>query len=351
MGIKGLNSFIDKKYPNSLKSGNIKELKGKKIAIDTNYLMNIHMSHAQNEVLDAIDDPLTENIDSFVRRRIAIKMIIEEFVIPILRYGIYPIFVFDGEKRKLKVETVEKRKKKTTNSYEKLKKEREYSKSLTDPIDIITSRDKAKKIMRYCYHVSETDMIHLYNIFQELGLNPLKAAYDGEKLCCSLTIEGQAEAVYSKDSDCLPLGSPKTIKSLITRGGYMKYYCIETILEELDMSFSMFRAFCIMCGTDFNDNMTRVGPATAYKLIKKHRRIKYFPDKYPTEVLNYEAVKEIFKYEKSDAITVMGDCVSLFPDMSKLDQAKPECSIYGVSSLSEKIFQLYDELPSSIYSK
>ena len=60
---------------------------------------------------------------------------------------------------------------------------------------------------------------------------------------------------------------------------------------------------CILCGTDYNKNIYKVGPKKAYDLLKKHESIDNFT--IDTSILNHIRVRELFcpKYDTFNIIS------------------------------------------------
>ena len=59
----------------------------------------------------------------------------------------------------------------------------------------------------------------------------------------------------------------------------------------LNISDNSFLDFAICCGTDYNLNMTKVGPQRAYQLIQKHKSIDSIPN-VDTTCLNHVRVEK-----------------------------------------------------------
>jgi len=89
------------------------------------------------------------------------------------------------------------------------------------------------------------------------------------------------------------------------------------VLEVFNMTKEQFLDFCIMCGTDYNKNIFRVGPSKAYKLLLEHKSIEGIGQNTVLDisVLNHVRGRELFReYEKSDvAVPYCG-----FPDFTEL---------------------------------
>ena len=67
------------------------------------------------------------------------------------------------------------------------------------------------------------------------------------------------------------------------------------MLQVLGLTASEFLDFCIMCGTDYNKNVFRVGVEKAYKYITTYHNIEHVP--LDTTILNHEKVRSMFRIE------------------------------------------------------
>ena len=73
--------------------------------------------------------------------------------------------------------------------------------------------------------------------------------------------------------------------------------------SKLDLTKDEFLDLCIMCGTDYNKNIFRVGPEKSYKYIKQYSSIENIGKntKHDISVLKRERVRELFKeYSQKD---------------------------------------------------
>ncbi len=48
----------------------------------------------------------------------------------------------------------------------------------------------------------------------------------------------------------------------------------EEMLKELELSYDEFVDLCILCGCDYSQSIDGIGPVTAYKLIKEHKKLE-----------------------------------------------------------------------------
>ena len=65
-----------------------------------------------------------------------------------------------------------------------------------------------------------------------------------------------------------------------------------------------------MCGTDYNDNIPRIGSKTAYKHIKNYRSIENFSEETSTDIsiLKQDRVRELFTVFEDYNITTIPFC-------------------------------------------
>ncbi|CCV02535.1 hypothetical protein IIV31_163R [Armadillidium vulgare iridescent virus] len=120
---------------------------------------------------------------------------------------------------------------------------------------------------------------------------------EAEALCAFLEKEGTVAAVVSNDSDVLAYGCKKLIVDFNFKNE--KNEDMVTLIDNEILKASMgfdqhkFLDFCIMCGTDYNKNIFRVGPVSALKLITVNERIENIQN-LDTSILNFKRVRDLF---------------------------------------------------------
>jgi 5'-3' exonuclease len=176
----------------------------------------------------------------------------------------------------------------------------------------------------------------LKTVFTEIGICWVQSVDEGERCAYMLQADGRVDAVYSTDTDLLAYGCPITINSfkVDTRASkrIMPYYNLNYILSTLGFTQEEFLEFCILCGTDFNKNIEKIGPVKAYELIKAHKAIKNLPSVYKkiplnVDVLNETECKRIFTRVPSQDLIESTNNHALDIDKSKWEN----CSSFLVS--------------------
>jgi len=224
-----------------------------------------------------------------------------------LSLGIKPVYVFDGKPPSLKTAEIERRKqikKDATVKYEKaisegnLEDARKYAQQTTSMKDGMVK--ESKEFLTY------------------FGIPYIEAPSEGEATAAHLTNTGQAYASASQDYDSILCGAKKLIRNFTSSGRrkipnrntYIEVLpeIIETqkTLDSIKMTREELIDVGILIGTDFNPNgFERIGPKTAMKLIRQHKRLEDIPQiQEQLGEIEYEQIRQIF----------------LNPDVAKVDE-------------------------------
>lgn len=93
----------------------------------------------------------------------------------------------------------------------------------------------------------------------------IDATADAEATCAQKAAECQG-VVLTSDSDALTFGAPLVLR-YVPGGGNYTLVSLSRVLEELGMDLAAFRQWCVMCGSDFCEPISNLGPMTAMKYI------------------------------------------------------------------------------------
>ncbi len=209
----------------------------------------------------------------------------------LIKEGIKPIYVFDGEILELKKETVNERRK------IRKKAKKEWKEALEEG-DI----EKAAKKARQSSRLTGKMVDEAKSFLDILGIPHVDAPHDGEAQASHMCKKGDAWATGSQDFDCLLFGSTRLVRNLgfsgrrRTRGGWktvnVEMLTVEKTLLQLGLSREELVDVAILVGTDFNAGVKGIGAKTGLKLIKEHGRIEDI-DK-DIEIPNLEELRNIF---------------------------------------------------------
>jgi len=320
MGINGLNHFINERSNNTFKVVPITET-GKSVAIDTTNWLYIPAYEANIRVIDETD-VVSEELSRISYMRIFKELVII-FIKMWLENGITPYFIFDGNAPVDKQNTRSKRREKTQLIKDNINTLKEEFKG-KDRLMISPAKiTQMKTYMKQDLYISTDETRQIKDLIFSFGIPVLQCTEEGEKLCSALAINGIVDAVFSTDTDNLTYGVPLLINKFVgnerdKHGNWVPSVRIikcEDVLKALDLTYKEFVDFCIGCGCDYNDHMSKVGPATIYKLIKQYRSIENFPSKYNVSCLRVERCRELF--------TITG-----YEDILKHGNIEPICENY-----------------------
>jgi len=252
-----------------------KELKGRRIAIDAMNALYQFMAiirQRDGELLQDSKGRVTSHISGLFYR-----------TINLLEYGIFPVYVFDGEPPKLKEKTLEKRKEAKEKAISKLKRAKIEGKE--EEI-----RKYAQATVRFTGDMIEESK----RLLEYMGIPYVQAPSEGEAQASHMTMKGDVWATGSQDFDSLLFGAPRLIRNLTISGrrklpGKDVYreilpeiIFLDESLEKNGITREQLVEIGILVGTDFNEGIKGVGPKKALNMVKNG------------EFKNYEEIKEIF---------------------------------------------------------
>ena len=303
MGIKDLNSFLRKKCPNVFEEVHLSEFQYKKCAVDISlFIFKYKTIFGDENWLSAIIN----------------------LVCCMKRNQIHACFIYDTsapeEKQKERQERREKRDKLDSRisdlekAFEKAKNTGEFDQILIDlvgskgkslltktpKINLAQVEEEIDRIKRQSVHLTQKDFDDTKQILELLGVPYFQAKMEAETTCADLCKQGQVDAVISEDTDVLAYGCPVFLTKINTSTDTCILINYDKVLENLGLSSVQFLDFCIMCGTDYNKNIFKIGPEKAYKLIKQYNTIEEIGGSgIDISCLNHKRVRELFLgYEK-----------------------------------------------------
>jgi 5'-3' exonuclease len=163
-----------------------------------------------------------------------------------------------------------------------------------------------QKLKKQVVYKDNDEMDTVRDMFDILGVPWVIADGEAETLCSHLCLRGEVDAVLSEDSDVMAYQTPLFISKINIYRDTVIEVDFKKILEGLEISKEQFVDLCIMCGTDYNKNIPKVGPKTALNLIKEYGSIEGINENttYSISILNHEKVRELFIARGDEEITI-----------------------------------------------
>ena len=244
MGIKYLNSYLMEHCSNqSIHKTHLSQLRGKTLVIDTSIYLYKFIEK----------DALYENV---------------YLMISIFRkYGIVPVFVFDGKPPPEKKELLLKRKKEKDAAEEKWNEiktiveeaQAEHIGSETETVSIIKTPEEITKLeqemdklKRRFIRLRDHDIMAAKQIMYAYGAYYVEAHGESDQLCAYLVKHNFAYACVSDDMDMFLYGCDRVLRHLSLVTHETIQYNTASILGELGIDASTFRDVLILSGTDYN---------------------------------------------------------------------------------------------------
>jgi flap endonuclease-1 len=270
MGIRGLNNMLKKYSPESVTENDISKYKNCKVAIDCSILIYKfrYASNAENAHLIGIAN------------RVKFYMMND----------ILPVFIFDGIPPDAKKITLVKRQNAKYKLYEKL--EDLQSTIPKDDEDRRRIDKEIEKISSQLVAVKKEHMDECKELLEKSGVPYFNAPEDAEKYCAFLQKNNYVDYTITDDTDAMTFGCKKILKTNINNK--IIEVNLDKILTDFEMSYESFVDFCILSGCDYTDTINKIGPITAFNIIKKNKSIENYLGDRHVENFDYVTCRNIF---------------------------------------------------------
>lgn len=265
----------------------LKELNSRTVAVDAfNTIYQFLSIIRQQDGAPLADDRgnVTSHLSGIIYR---VTNLIEE--------GVKPVFVFDGKPPSFKAETIRAR-----------AEVREAARQMYEAAKAAGSAE-ASRYAQASTSINRQIVDDSKQLLGYMGIPYLVAPSEGEAQAAYMVLKGTADYVGSQDYDSLLFGAPRVVRNIAITGKrkvprkniYMdvKPEIIELpdVLSALGLSREELIDMAILIGTDYNPGIFKVGPKTAYKLVKKHGDdMPAILGELGQDIENWPAIKEFF---------------------------------------------------------
>ncbi|KAJ4303400.1 Elongation of fatty acids protein 2 [Kalmusia sp. IMI 367209] len=251
MGIKSLYQIISDNAPDAIKTGEIKNHFGRKVAIDASmsiYSFLIAVRSDGQQLMNESGETTSHLMGLFYR---TLRMVDN---------GIKPLYVFDGAPPKLKSGELAKR----------FQRKSEAQAAAEEAKETGTAED-VEKFARRTVRVTREHNQECQRLLKLMGIPYIVAPTEAEAQCAVLARGGKVYAAASEDMDTLTFNTPILLRHLTfseQRKEPILEIHLDKVLEGLNMEREQFVDLCILLGCDYVDPIKGVGPSTALKLIR-----------------------------------------------------------------------------------
>lgn len=223
MGIKYLNNICKKYCKDAYNNIYLHDLKDKTIVIDTNvYMYKFKKSHTLEVDFEIMCEKL-------------------------IKYNIIPLFIFDGNVPKDKLDFVGKK--------NKVRKAAETKLQILNQKTLSNrNKDKIKYYENQTIKLNVMDFIIVKNLFIKYNLSYITAIHEADELC-ALMNKLYNYPVMSEDMDLFVYGTTIIIKNPNFYKETIDIYNTKAIINSLNiLSINHFQSICILAGTDYYSN-------------------------------------------------------------------------------------------------
>jgi flap endonuclease-1 len=197
-------------------------------------------------------------------------------------HDIVPVFVFDGGVTELKDDEVAERR----EAREQAEEKRAEAEERGDAVAAARLEARTQRL---------TDVIHetTRGLLERLDVPVVEAPAEGEAQASYMAARGDVDYVGSEDYDTLLFGAPETLRQL-TSSGDPERMGLEPTLKRHGITREQLIDVAILCGTDFNEGISGVGPKTAVAAVKEHGDLWSVLDDRGAYIEHADRVRELF---------------------------------------------------------
>jgi flap endonuclease-1 len=273
MGIPRLMKLIQAHAPSAITTKQIKDYRGKRLAIDIMLMLYKSSIAIRNNGYDLTrsDGEVTSHIHSIFYNTRAM-----------LKNGIIPTYVFDGKSPLIKRETLKQRKNRKDKAVNELKR---ISKEETP--------DKEKQIKQFkrTFEVTSSMIYNTKKLLSYLGIPYIQSPGEADSQSSALAMDKNTliYGVVSEDMDHLPFGSPFLLRNFSHKKDIMEI-SLKEILRNFNLTHDEFIDLCILVGTEYCITIKGLGHETAYSEYKKFKNIPKLIKHL--QIINKEQIKK-----------------------------------------------------------
>ena len=225
------------------------------------------------------DDVYTTSAGEEVANLIGLAQGLPKF----FEHDLTPVFVFDGGVTDLKSDEVQRRREKR----EAAEQRQAAAEERGDAVEAARLEAQTQRLTDTIQRTSR-DLLDL------LDVPIVEAPAEGEAQCAYMNRVGDADYAGTEDYDVLLFGGPCTLRQL-TSSGDPELMDLQATLERHDITQEQLIDVAMLCGTDFNEGVSGIGPATAIDRIREHGDVFAVLEVEGASIPNAERVRQLFR--------------------------------------------------------
>jgi len=192
----------------------------------------------------------------------------------LLKFGVKPAFVLDGEPPDMKRAEIERR------HVHRAEARRKYAEAI-EMGEVVVARKFAQASASIEEYIIRTSI----ELLDTMGIPVVQAPSEGEAQAAYMAMTGRVWAAASQDYDSLLFGAPRLVRNVAITGrrklpsksAYIEVkpelVLLEDVLGQNGVSRDGLIAIGLLVGTDYNDGIKGLGPKTALKLVQQGKSL------------------------------------------------------------------------------
>jgi flap endonuclease-1 len=197
-------------------------------------------------------------------------------------HDLTPVFVFDGAVTDLKDDEVQARREQREQYEAQLEEAREEG----DAVAISRLESRTQRL-------TDTIIETTKQLLGFLDVPTVVAPAEGEAQAAHMARHDDVDYVGTEDYDALLFGAPLTLRQLTSKGN-PELMDLDATLEAHDITWEQLVDVAILCGTDFNEGISGIGPKTAVKLVREHGDLWGVFDAEDHYIDNADRIRQLF---------------------------------------------------------
>ena len=185
-----------------------------------------------------------------------------------LKFGIFPVFIFDGDAPVEKHEAIKKR----FNMKRKYREKLEEMLKNNNKTPIVTNY--IKKLERQSFMVTKYHRVSLIRLLECLKLPFYIAEGEAEILCALLQNNGQVDYTLSDDTDTIAYGCNKILRMFRNCERYLMETDVDQFLKSKALTKDQFLNVCVLSGCDYLNKISNIDLEQCINYMKKFQTLE-----------------------------------------------------------------------------
>jgi flap endonuclease-1 len=321
MGVKNLNSLIEKYSQHGKKREHLSAFQGMTFAIDANVYLYKYLYGKSNHI-----DGMFFMVNKFKK------------------FDIKPIFIFDGKPPTEKMNTILCRRDTKYKLFERILELR----SQLSTIEITSEKyveiqEEIQQIEKRIVFVNIDIIKSTKQLLDFMGIPYIEANAEAEHICSKLSQMNIVDAVVSEDMDTIACGTNIVIRNFSNRDDNVDVYYLKNILDDMNLTYTSFLDMCILLGNDYIQRIRGYNPADIYTDVIKFSTIENILDNKSIKLSsNINRLRDIYMMKD-----VMIDTEQIYyqinkhPDIQNLLKFMKENSNIDSITIKHRISKMY----------